>query len=71
MWKHWGVWSRGIIWSVQKENVKSCTDLYTALAEGENMVRREWVWSRRVPGFLDESGGCGGGEKWSDAGYIF
>lgn len=29
------------------------------------------MWSRRASGGLDESGGCGGGEKWSDIGYIF
>lgn len=71
MWKYWGVWSRGIVWFVLKEIVKSCIDLYIVLVEGDNMVRREGVWFRRVFGFLDESGGCGGGEKWLDVGYIF
>lgn len=51
--------------------MKSCIDLYVVLVEGDNMVRREGVWFRRVFGFLDESGGCGGGEKWLDVGYIF
>lgn len=51
--------------------MKSCIDLYIVLVEGDNMVRREGVWFRRVFGFLDESGGCGGGEKWLDVGYIF